>query len=304
MPVPSAITDLSQTAGSNSPGSGESPVTADDYLRTYASFTAQHRDGQGFTAEVDLASAATCSIGAQTSFFVRITGTTTITSFGVVTALPGPRFLRFEDALTLTHNSSTLVLPGGRDITTAAGDTCIATPISGGWVVSKFQPGGASNALVSGTTVATTSGTAKDWTGIPSWVKRITFGISGLSTNGSSIPMIQLGDAGGFEATGYTGSSSQAATAPSVNASSYSTGFLLNGSNALGVTYHGIATLVLLDSATNTWAFSVVMGRGDAATSVWGGGTKALSATLTQVRLTTVNGTDAFDAGSVNILYE
>jgi hypothetical protein len=137
MPVPSAITDLSQTAGSNSPTGGESPTTADDYFRAFASFIALLRDGKGLSVEVDLASGATCDIGGQNSPFVRITGTTTITSFG--TNYNGPRFVRFAGALTLTHNATTLILPGGANITTAAGDTCVVTPISGGWVVLNYQ---------------------------------------------------------------------------------------------------------------------------------------------------------------------
>lgn len=137
MPVPSSISDLSQTAGSNNPPGSESPTTADDYLRTYASFIATLRDGKGHSAEVDLASAATCDIGGQNSLFVRVTGTTTITSFG--TTYNGPRFLRFAGALTLTHNASTLILPGAANITTAAGDACLAVPISGGWYVSEYR---------------------------------------------------------------------------------------------------------------------------------------------------------------------
>jgi hypothetical protein len=83
--------------------------------------------------ESDLASAGTTDIGAQNTNFLRITGTTSITSFG--TNFNGPRFLRFADVLTLTHNATTLILPGGLNITTAAGDCAIAIPISGGWYV-------------------------------------------------------------------------------------------------------------------------------------------------------------------------
>jgi hypothetical protein len=304
MPVPSSITDLSQTAGSNSPASSESPITADDYLRSNASFIAQHRDGQGFTAEVDLASAATCSIGAQTSFFVRVTGTTTITSFGAVTALPGPRFLRFADALTLTHNASTLILPGGANITTAAGDTCVATPISGGWVVSNYQRAGASNALFSGSTQATTSGTAKDWTGIPSWVKRVTLMFAGVSTSGTSAPLVQIGDSGGVEATGYLGAASSTANGSSPNVSNYTSGFGLVGVVSGVTVWHGTMVLTLLDASTNTWTASFSGGLSNSATAIHGGGSKALSATLDRIRLTTAGGSDTFDAGSASIMYE
>lgn len=140
MPVPSAISELSQTAGSNYPAGSESPSTADDYLRTYAAFIATLRDGKGFTAEATVASAATADIGAANSLYVQITGTTTITSFG--TTYSGPRFIRFAGALTLTHNATSLILPGGANITTAAGDTCIAVPQSAGWRILGYQRGG------------------------------------------------------------------------------------------------------------------------------------------------------------------
>lgn len=126
MPVPSSITDLSQTAGSNYPSGGESPITTDDYFRSHASFIAMLRDGKGFSNPVTLASAATADIGAQSSQFVEISGTTTITSLG--STYNGPRFLRFTGALTLTHNATTLNIQGSANIITTAGDTCIAIP--------------------------------------------------------------------------------------------------------------------------------------------------------------------------------
>lgn len=153
MPVPSAITDLSQTAGSNYPAGSESPITADDYFRAHASFIAMLRDGKGFTDMVTLASGSTTDIGGQNAMAVEITGTTTITSFG--TTYNGPRFLRFTGALTLTHNATTLILPGGANITTIAGDTCIAIPTSSanGWVVLAYQrySSTAGSLLVAGT---------------------------------------------------------------------------------------------------------------------------------------------------------
>jgi hypothetical protein len=92
-----------------------------------------------FAPEIDLASAGTTDIGAQTSNNVRITGTTTITSFG--TAANGvTRELRFAGALTLTYNATSLILPGGANITTAAGDTATAKSLgSGNWVVTDYQ---------------------------------------------------------------------------------------------------------------------------------------------------------------------
>lgn len=139
MPLPSSINDLSQTAGSNSPSGSEAPSLIDDYLRTYASFIAQHRDGKGFALEASVASAATCDIGAANSLIVQITGTTGITSFG--TTYSGPRIVRFAAALTLTHSAS-LVLPSAANITTAVDDFLIAVPNgnpASGWRVVSYH---------------------------------------------------------------------------------------------------------------------------------------------------------------------
>lgn len=165
MPVPSSINDLSTTPGTNSPSGSENPATFDDYMRTFAAFIAQHRDGSGFTQESTIASAATTDIGASTSLYVQITGTTTITSFG--TAYNGPRFLRFTGILTLTHNATTLILPGGANIATAAGDTCVVVPsgnAASGWRVVSYEraalaPGNATN--VSGTVAIANGGTGQ-----------------------------------------------------------------------------------------------------------------------------------------------
>lgn len=140
MPVPSAIADLSQSAGSNSPAGSESPALLDNYGRAHASFIAMLRDGQGFSTPLDIASGATVDIGGQASFCLRITGTTTITSFG--TNYNGPRFLVFGGALTLTHNATSLIIPGGSSITTAAGDCAILVPnlaTPTGWRVQDYQ---------------------------------------------------------------------------------------------------------------------------------------------------------------------
>jgi hypothetical protein len=152
--------------------------------------------------------------------------------------------------------------------------------------------------IKSGTAVASTSGTAIDFTSIPNWVKRVTVMFNGVSTNGSSNIQIQLGDSGGIETSNYLGSSWLANTANTLNSS----GLLVVASISAANLWHGSAIISLLGS--NTWAMQSVLGRSDAATSAVGGGSKTLSDTLDRIRITTVNGTDTFDAGSVNILYE
>jgi hypothetical protein len=159
---------------------------------------------------------------------------------------------------------------------------------------------GASGTMVLGTAV-TASGTAVDFNSIPSWAKRIVVMFSGVSTNGTSIIQVQLGDSGGVETTGYLGG---VYTSNTVNAN-LTNGFLLRA-NAVAAAdlYHGSLTLSLLEFSTNTWVCQGIVNRSNAADNCFVGGSKALSATLDRVRITTVNGTDTFDAGKINIQYE
>lgn len=98
-------------------------IPADFYCDATQWFAAS---GQWFgltAAEVTVASASTCDILGAASALVAISGATTITSLG--TGANRVRFVRFTGALTLTHNATSLILPGGANITTAAGDTMI-----------------------------------------------------------------------------------------------------------------------------------------------------------------------------------
>lgn len=155
--------------------------------------------------------------------------------------------------------------------------------------------------LVSGTAVASTSGTSIDFTGIPSWVKRVTVMFSGVSLNGSSSILIQLGDSGGFETTGYVSTSVVSRDGTTSTGVTSTSGFVLVIAVAAN-TLLGNAVLSLVSG--NTWVLSSAYGISGSIHTGTTGGNKTLSATLTQVRITTVNGTDTFDAGSINILYE
>jgi len=146
---------------------------------------------------------------------------------------------------------------------------------------------------------ATTSGTSKDFTSIPSWVKRITVMFNGVSTNGTNSPIIQLGDSGGMEATGYNATASD-----SGGRLSETTGFPVARGVAASDQMTGVLQLSLLDAATNTWVAIGNSTRTGSANTYFLSGSKAMSATLDRIRVTTIGGTDVFDAGSVNILYE
>jgi len=152
------------------------------------------------------------------------------------------------------------------------------------------------------TDIATTSGTSHEYTSIPAWVKKITIMFSGVSTNGTSIVLIQMGDSGGYETSGYLGSASYATTA--VGAANHSSGFQLATGAAAGDLIHGLLTLALLDASSNTWVISGTLGRSDITATYTLAGSKALSAALDRVRLTTAGGTDTFDAGTFNISWE
>lgn len=147
------------------------------------------------------------------------------------------------------------------------------------------------------TAQASTSGTSVDFTGVPSWAKRISVMLVGVSTSGTSNIMVQLGTSAGFTTSGYLGYSSLSHASVG---SSMTTGLgFTSGTTAAGI-YHGLGHIVNVTG--NTWVWASTAGSSDALYQ--GNGSIALAATLTRIRITTVNGTDTFDAGTINIAYE
>lgn len=159
-----------------------------------------------------------------------------------------------------------------------------------------------SGVLTLGTEQAATSGVAIDFTGIPSGVRQIVVTFSGVSTNGTATLLVQIGDAGGVETTGYNTAGGSLSSGPSVTIANRSSGWGDETGNA-GAVRHGKIILTLEDEADNTWSGLLVIGRSDVATLHISCGTKSLSAELDRVRITTGNGTDTFDAGAINIVY-
>jgi hypothetical protein len=152
--------------------------------------------------------------------------------------------------------------------------------------------------MVLSTAQNTTSGTSIDFTSIPSWVKRITVMLNGVSTNGGSVVQVQLGS-GSVTASGYNAAAAYAANGTAIISAAYSSGF--------GTVYNGAAdirhgAMTLTNISGNTWVAAGTLIAAAGVVSM--AGSIALSGTLDRLRITTVNGTDTFDAGSVNILYE
>lgn len=145
---------------------------------------------------------------------------------------------------------------------------------------------------------ATTSGTAFDFLGIPSWATRIVVFFDGVSLSGTDNYLIQFGTSGGFETTGYD-SDSQTLQSTATGGNSTS-GFLIFG-NAATVVLGGYAQMLLVEPAANKWSMTSLLA-GASGRTVMSGGRKSLSGVLTQVRITRT-GTNTFDAGSVNVGY-
>ena len=188
-----------------------------------------------------------------------------------------------------TSGAVTLTVPA------VAGTNTITLPAGTGTAAVQ----GVSTNIVSGTAQASTSGTAILFTGIPSWAKRVSILLNGVSTNGTSPPLIQVGS-GSLTTSGYLGGSQNISTAPASSQTAAGTGWPIQGTAATNA-YYGI--LVIANITGNTWVISGTLNNSTSVTS-FVNGSIALSGSLDRVNITTTGGTDTFDAGSINIMYE
>ena len=188
-------------------------------------------------------------------------------------------------------------LLGSKTYVTSDGSVPVTANLSVGAAVNDTDAIQRQQKLNLMTAQATTSGTAIDFTGIPSWVKRITVMFNGVSTSGTSQIQLRIGS-GSIDATSYAACSwNNGGTASQVT-----TGFPIQ---------NGAASDIISGSLIiNTLGGYVWVCNGSYSISTTGayvgvsGGNKTIAGTLDRLRLTTVNGTDTFDAGSVNVMYE
>ena len=150
--------------------------------------------------------------------------------------------------------------------------------------------------IVRGTSVTLTTQTSVDFTGIPSWAKRITVMFAGMSGSGTSSFLVQLGT-GSIVTSGYVGANGRGAVF-----AYFSAGFILVNGPTASQLYSGTETFTLLNN--NNWTGAGVICANSSDGYYVNSGYVPLGATLTTVRITTVNGTDTLDAGNINILYE
>jgi hypothetical protein len=201
--------------------------------------------------------------------------------------------------LTLPTTSGTILTTTGGVSPATAGNVLTADGTN--WTSANKIVSGSVNA--GGTNPFPSSGgpTSVDFTSIPSWVKRITVMLSAVSTSGTANSQIQLGTSGGIQTAGYlaslTGNTGTTSTTLATG------GFEISQAANAAAVMNGSVIFTLLDSATGTWAAQGSLGFSNSARTSVIGGSKVLSGTLDRIRITTT-GSDAFDAGSINILYE
>ena len=195
----------------------------------------------------------------------------------------------------------TITIDGTSGITLPSGSAAVGTTDTQSLNNKTIGSGYAGSTVTSGTTVASTSGTSITFTGIPSWVKRVTVMFNGVSTSGSSDFLIQIG-AGSVTTTGYNALRAYSQTAAAITNVTTTSGIGIFAGGGASSNYFGSFTVTTLGS--NNWVLSGLIGSINNTIMSYSTGGIALGGTLDRIRITTVNGTDTFDAGSINILYE
>ena len=201
----------------------------------------------------------------------------------------------------------TTVISGTSGITFPAGGTgnpagtVVGTTDSQTLTNKTIGSGYSGSTITQGTQVASTSGTSISFTSIPSWVKKITVLLNGTSLSGTSNFLFQIGS-GSTDTSGYL--SRCVATGSAANVTGNSTSGMLLISGDAGNLFYG--ALNIYNISGNIWVFSGTMAatNGTSTFSVMTGGNHTTSSSLDRVVITTVNGTDTFDAGAINIQYE
>lgn len=207
--------------------------------------------------------------------------------------------------------------PGGGavsiDVPSTASTFTLTAPARTGNIITSADSGTVTGTMIAANTVAlsnlvqpltlmtaqnSTSGTFIDFTGIPSWARRVTVMFNNISTNGSASYLLQIG-AGSITSSGYVSNSTTATGTNNVLWTSSTAGFAIFMAGAAEMLY---GHMILTHLGNNTWISSHTTNRNG-----WtnmGAGAVTLGGTLDRVRLTTTNGTDAFDLGNMNVMYE
>ena len=206
-------------------------------------------------------------------------------------------YITAAPVVTIVGADSVLILDASDSGNTKRGLVSDIVPAAG-----SITPAQLSQPFTSGTVIPTTSGTAFDITGIPSWVKTVSVLFKGVTVTPSSI-LVQLGTSSAIATTGYSSISNVTDQANGTASTFVVTNGMVIFNNSVAVrTYDGIMTLSCIDSATNSWVNSHALSM-TTQVCAYGGGGVSLASALTRIRITTVS-SNTFSAGSLNILYE
>lgn len=306
--VPSITFGSEKTTGFYRPASGSIAVALNGVLG--ATFTSNglnlYNATGGFTALAPSSSAGNNTIilpiSNGTAYQLLRNGATPGTTEFADKIVSGTSltYATFTGSISGTTLTVTAVSAG----TIQIGQVISGTGVTAGTTITALGTGTGSTGTYTVSTSQTVASTtinvvALDFTGIPSWVKRVTVMFQGVSGSGTSPFQIQLGTSSGID----TASSYLGCVSNSASFTNFSTGFLIRSSTGTATeTWQG--QMVISSLGSNAWAESGLFALSSAANIWFTAGTKSLSGTLDRIRITTVNGTDTFDAGSINIMYE
>lgn len=158
------------------------------------------------------------------------------------------------------------------------------------------------NTLTRGTPVTLTNQTFVDFA-IPAWAKRVTVMFAGVSTNGTSNIQLRVGTPSGIQTTGYANNAHQI-TGSAAASTTTNSGFVLGATAILAASIFGGTCVLTSFGDADIWAITGSIGNAANAQAYKCAGSKTLSSPLTTVRVTTVNGTDQFVAGTINVMWE
>jgi hypothetical protein len=251
------------------------------------------------TVELDITGAIKTSGAATIGGNTAVTGTLSATgnistSAGNITATAGS--ITAGTSITATTSASvgtTLSVDTIAEKTSNAGVTVDGVLLKDGVTAAS------SIIITSGTPLATTSGSSVEFTGIPTWAKKITVMFYGISVDTTNGIYVQIGPSGGVTTTGYTSTSIRGSGSP--GSAAQTSGFAIQGGGNAGNTWYGMMDIFLMD-ATNYYYVSTHSLYSNNSNAVYGGGGVATTGLITRVKL--VGDATNFDAGSVNILYE
>ena len=262
---------------------------------------------QGNTGQSLVGGTITMRANQPESFIYRLTNTTWYPFAGATNSqiIPGTSVSTATTSFTASISGTTMTVTAVASGTIAVGQVITGTGVTAGTTITALGTGTGNTGTYTVSASQTVSSTTitivgLDFLSIPSWVRRITVMFNGVSTNGTSLPQVQLG-AGSVTTSGYLSYAVLAGAASAAYSST--TGMVVPSALAANIFY---CVMNIVNVSGNIWVATLSGGLNSSGTSYGqsGGGNITLGGTLDRLRITTVNGTDTFDAGSINILYE